>query len=78
MSFFDKYNGTSNTRLLRMERVIWPLIYGGLLVLVLAWFTETTQATSATALYAVGAAALAFGVVVFFVRARQKEEQGTP
>ena len=74
MSFFDKYNGTSNARLLRMERVIWPLVYGGLLTLVLAWFSENTQGSSATGLYAVGAVALAMGVAVFFLRARQKEE----
>ena len=74
MSFFDKYNGTSKARLLRMERVIWPLIYGGLLTLVLAWFTENTQATSATGLYAVGAVALAMGISAFVWRSRQKEE----
>jgi urea transporter len=74
MSFFDKYNGTANTRLLRMERVIWPLVYGGLLALVLAWFTENTQDTNATGLYAVGGVALAMGVAVFFLRSRQKEE----
>jgi hypothetical protein len=45
-----------------------------LLALVLAWFTENTQGSSATGLYAVGAAALAMGVAVFFLRARQKEE----
>ena len=74
MSFFDKYNGTSNARLLRMERVIWPLVYGGLLTLVLAWFTENTQSTSATGLYAMGAVALVMGVAVFVLRSRQKEE----
>jgi Flp pilus assembly protein protease CpaA len=74
MSFFDKYNGTSNTRLLRMERLIWILIYGGLLSLVLAWFTENTQATSATGLYAVGGVALAMGLVIFYLRSVQKEE----
>jgi hypothetical protein len=74
MSFFDKYNGTSNARLLRMERLIWILIYGGLLTLVLAWFTENTQATSATGLYAVGAVALALGVAVFYLRSLHKEE----
>jgi len=31
MAFFKKYNGTTNVRLLRMERWIWILIYGGLL-----------------------------------------------
>lgn len=74
MSFFDKYNGTSNTRLLRMERVIWILIYGGLLTLVLAWFTENTQATRATGLYAVGGVALAMGLLVFYLRTLHKEE----
>ena len=74
MSFFDKYNGTSNTRLLRMERVIWPLVYGGLLALVLAWFTENTQGANATGLYAAGGVALLMGVAVFVLRSRQKEE----
>jgi Flp pilus assembly protein protease CpaA len=74
MSFFDKYNGTSNTRLLRMERLIWILIYGGLLSIVLAWFTENTQATSATGLYAVGGVALAIGLVVFYLRSLKKDE----
>ena len=74
MSFFGKYNGTSNTRLLRMERLIWILIYGGLLTLVLAWFMENTQATNATGLYAVGAVALAIGVAVFYLRSLHKEE----
>ena len=74
MSFFKKYNGTANARLLRMERVIWPLVYGGLLALVLTWFTENRQATDATGLYAVGCVALAMGVAVFVLRSRQKEE----
>ncbi len=74
MSFFNKYNGTSNARLLRMERVIWILIYGGLLTLVLAWFTENTQATNATGLYAVGGVALVIGLAVFYLRSLHKEE----
>jgi len=74
MSFFNKYNGTSNARLLRMERVICPLIYGGLLLLVLGWFTANTQGADATGLYAVGAIALGLGLVVFFLRSRQREE----
>jgi hypothetical protein len=74
MSFFDKYNGTSNARLLRLERVIWPLIYGGLLALVLGWFTENTQGSDATGLYAVGSIAVAMGLAAFFWRSRQGEE----
>jgi Flp pilus assembly protein protease CpaA len=74
MSFFDKYNGTSDARLLRMERLIWILIYGGLLTLVLAWFTENTQATRATGLYAVGGVALAMGFAVFYLRSLHKDK----
>ena len=74
MSFFKKYNGTSNKRLLRMERVIWPLVYGGLLALILGYFTETTQGADGSSLYAIGSIALAMGVVAFFVRSRQHEE----
>lgn len=74
MSFFDKYNGTSNKRLLRMERVIWPLIYGGLLMLILGYFTENTQGADGSSLYAIGSLALALGLVVFYIRSRQKDE----
>ena len=73
MSFFTKYNGTSDARLLRMERVIWPLIYGGLLFLVLGYFTESTQNADATGLYAIGSIALALGLVAFYVRSRQPD-----
>jgi Na+-transporting NADH:ubiquinone oxidoreductase subunit NqrB len=73
MSFFNKYNGTSNARLLRMERVIWPLIYGGLLFLVLGWFTDNTQGADATGLYAVGSIAVVMGLVLFYLRSRHKE-----
>jgi hypothetical protein len=74
MSFFDKYNGTSNARLLRMERVIWPLIYGGLLFLVLGWFTENTQGADATGLYAIGTIGVVTGMAVFYWRSRQRGE----
>jgi hypothetical protein len=73
MSFFSKYNGTSDERLLRMERVIWPLIYGGLLVLVLGYFTESSQGVDATGLYAMGGVALGLGLAVFAVRSRRGE-----
>ena len=74
MSFFNKYNGTYDARLLRMERAIWALIYGGLLLLVLGYFTQNTQGADASGLYAVGSIALAMGLVVFYLRSRQKEK----
>jgi len=73
MSFFDKYNGTTNERLLRLERLVWPLIYGGLLALVLGYFTEN-QGADATGLYALGSIALAMGCVVFYLRSRHPDD----
>lgn len=75
MAFFKKYNGTTNLRLLRMERVIWTLIYGGLLAVVLGYFLESTQNTDATAVYAIGILATAMGVVMVYVRSRLREEK---
>ncbi len=74
MAFFKKYNGTTNAKLVRMERMTWTLIYGGLLAIVLAYFTEQTQGTSATELYACGALATAIGIVLIFTRSRLREE----
>lgn len=74
MAFFKKYNGTTNVRLVRMERLIWTLIYGGLLAIVLGYFVESTQATPAGSLYTAGALAVAVGVVLIYVRSRLREE----
>ena len=74
MAFFKKYNGTTNARLLRMERAIWTLIYGGLLMLVLAYFARETQGLEATALVVVGIAAVVAGMVMVYVRSRLREE----
>ena len=74
MSFFKKYSGTTNVRLVRMERLIWTLIYGGLLAIVLAYFTEQTQGTPAPELYACGLLATALGAVLVFTRSRLREE----
>jgi uncharacterized membrane protein HdeD (DUF308 family) len=75
MAFFKKYNGTTNLRLLRMERIIWTLIYGGLLAMVLGYFMENTQNADATAVYAIGILAAAMGVVMVYVRSRMREEK---
>ena len=73
MAFFTKYNGTTDARQLRLERLLWALVYGGLLTLVLAWFAENTQGADASSLYAGGGLALAAGVLLCFVRARQPD-----
>jgi hypothetical protein len=75
MAFFKKYNGTTNARLLRVERVIWTLIYGGLLTLVLAYFAHEKQGIDVTFLQIIGGVAVAAGVVLVFVRSRLHEER---
>jgi hypothetical protein len=75
MAFFKKYNGTTNARLLRMERAIWTLIYGGLLMLVLAYFAHEKQGVDVILLQIIGGVAVAAGVVLVFVRSRLHEER---
>ena len=74
MSFFKKYNGSTNARHVRLERYIWVCIYGGLLALVLAMFTERTQGQDASTLYAVGGIAIIAGVVMIYLRSRMGDE----
>lgn len=74
MAFFKKYNGTTNARLVRLESIIWTLIYGGLLTLVLAYFAQTTQGMDPTVLNTVGCVAVLIGVVMVLVRSRLREE----
>jgi hypothetical protein len=74
MAFFKKYNGTTNARLLRMERLIWTFVYGGLLSLVLGYFMDNSQGADPTAFYAIGTLATAIGIVMIFIRSRLHEE----
>jgi uncharacterized membrane protein YidH (DUF202 family) len=74
MSFFKKYNGSTNASQVRLERIVWVLIYGGLLALVLGYFSENSQGTDASGLYAVGVIALAMGLVAFYLRSRQHDK----
>ena len=43
MSFFKKYNGTAHAGLMRLETLIWVLIYGGLLTLVVGLFMSRNE-----------------------------------
>ena len=74
MAFFKKYNGTTNVRLLRMERWTWVLIYGGLLSIVLSTFVDKIQGQGAPAFLLGGAAAVVAGVVMVVLRSRLHEE----
>jgi hypothetical protein len=73
MSFFSKYNGSTNVRLVRIERLTWVLIYGGLLAAVLGTFMDDASAQTGVALQAVGGIAVAIGVAMIFVRSRMGE-----
>ncbi|MCF8168792.1 MAG: hypothetical protein K9K38_16100 [Rhodoferax sp.] len=75
MGFFAKYNGTTNVRLVRLERLTWVLIYAGLVALVLGGFIVRTQGQDATAWFVVGTLAVATGVVLIYVRSRMREDR---
>ena len=74
MAFFKKYNGTTNLRLLRMERWIWILIYGGLLSIVLSTFVDKIQGQGASLFLVGGALAVIAGGVMVVLRSRLHEE----
>ena len=74
MSFFKKYNGTTNVRLARMETLIWTLIYGGLLAVVVGLFMGQLEAGSGVALAVIGGAVTLAGVVLVYARSRLHEE----
>ncbi len=57
-----------------IERLIWMLIFGGLLVMVLGIAGTHQNASSADVLVTLGAMAAAVGVVLIWVRSRMKEK----
>ena len=73
MSFFKKYSGTANIQLVRLERLIWALIYGGLLGVVLGGFMLHRGADGADWWIAGGLLVCAVGVALIFLRARLRE-----
>ena len=75
MSFFKKYNGTTNLRLARLETLIWVLIYGGLLTALLGAYMSREFAGSGTALVVGGLLVTATGAVLVYVRSRLREEK---
>ena len=74
MSFFKKYNGTAHVGLMRLETIIWVLIYGGLLTVVVGFFMSRREEGSGFAMVIAGAIVAAMGVVLIYVRSRLHEE----
>ena len=58
----------------RLQKLIWVLIYGGLLTLVLGIATARTDAATGWVLMVVGGVVAAVGVVLIAVRARPKAD----
>ena len=58
----------------RLHKIIWALIYGGLLTLVLGIATARTDAATGWVLMVVGGVVAAVGVVLIAVRARLKAD----
>ena len=73
MAFFKKYNGTTNTKLVRLERLVWVLIYGGLINCVLGYFVSATDESLAYTLGIAGLMAVVAGVVLIYTRSRLRE-----
>jgi membrane associated rhomboid family serine protease len=57
----------------RVESLIWPLIYGGLLAVCLGWFLTPARGPWGELLITSGAIAAAVGAVLIVVRSRMKE-----
>jgi len=74
MSFFKKYNGTTNLRLARLETLIWTLIYGGLLALIVGAFMNRGEAGSGSVVMVTGVLVAVVGAVLIYVRSRLREE----
>ncbi len=74
MSFFKKYNGTTNLRLARLETLIWVLIYGGLLSLVVGLFMARREAGSGVVLMVAGGILALIGAGLIYLRSRLREE----
>jgi len=70
MAFFKKYNGTTDARLLRMERWTWVLIYGGLLTCVLSYFMPAEPDGGVSLMLGGGLLAVAIGAALIVVRSR--------
>ena len=74
MSFFKKYNGTTNLRLARVETAIWVLIYGGLLCLVVGLFMSRQHSGSGFGMVVGGVIIAACGAALVYLRSRLREE----
>ena len=57
----------------RLQKLIWVLIYGGLLTLVLGLSVQRTDASLGLTMALAGGAVAAVGALLIYVRSRMKE-----
>ena len=74
MAFFKRYSGTQNVKLVRLERLVWVFIYGGLIALVLGYFVGSTDAETAVNFHLGGLLSVAVGVILIYVRSRLRAD----
>jgi len=71
MAFFkDSASSTSSKAIIRLQLLIWVLIYGGLLSLVLGLSVQRTDDAMGWSLVAGGAVVAAIGFGLIYVRSR--------
>lgn len=75
MSFFKKYNGTTHVGMMRLETLIWTLVYGGLLVVVVGVFMSRNREGSGFELMLGGGLLAGIGATLIYVRSRLREEK---
>ncbi|MEO8855952.1 MAG: hypothetical protein ABI343_03090 [Burkholderiaceae bacterium] len=68
MTFFKKYNGTKHTGLMRLETLVWVLIYGGLLTFVVGMFMSRGEDGAGFELMLVGGIVAVSGVLLIYLR----------
>ena len=73
MSFFKKYNGTNHAGLMRLETLVWTLIYGGLLTMVVGLFMSRNEEGSGFEMVVGGIVIALIGAALIYVRSRLKE-----
>lgn len=71
----SSYTDIDMTNFARMHALIWALIYGGLLALVVSYFTRPASAALAGWLVGLGVIAVVGGVSVLLYRATLKDEE---
>ncbi len=67
----------SKKTLMRIQRLVWIYIYGGLLAMVLGIFVARADIALARSMQGVGLFFVILGIVLIYVRSRLKETPST-